>query len=415
MRITINILIVFILAITSAKAQSLEDYFRIAAKHNPELQAKYKEYEVALQKIPQVSSLTDPVFSLGYFLSPVETRVGPQRAKFSLTQMFPWFGTLKAQGDAAALLAEARFQEFLEARNNLWYRVAAAYYPLYELEQRIRLEQENIEILSTFKTIAKAKFRNDNSSMVDVLRADIMLEDANTHLEILREKKKPLLATFNNMLNREDQAPVEMVDSVLTGSIPENFRRDSLLHGNPALDALDLKIRAGEAAEVAAIRQGMPKLGAGLDYVIVGEGPLTASDNGKDVLMPMVSVSIPLFRKKVDAAVKEARLRQEQYALEKEATENSLASGYEMAVFELQNHRQLIALYRKQIKTTQQSLNLLLASYENSGNAFEEVLRMQQQLLKYKKQIASSEAAYLTALAKLNYLTAKTYDYETYR
>jgi len=104
-----------------------------------------------------------------------------------------------------------------------------------------------------------------------------------------------------------------------------------------------------------------------------------------------------------------------EYALEKEATENSLASGYEMAVFELQNHRQLIALYRKQIKTTQQSLNLLLASYENSGNAFEEVLRMQQQLLKYKKQIASSEAAYLTALAKLNYLTAKTYDYETYR
>ena len=415
MRRIIYISIVCILATTMLPAKSLEDYFRMAAENNPELQAKYKQYEAALQKIPQVSSLSDPVFSLGYFLSPVETRVGPQRAKFSLTQMFPWFGTLKAQGDAAALLAEARFQEFLEARNKLWYRVAAAYYPLYELRQVIRIEQENIEILSSFKTIASAKFRHDNTPMVDVLRVDIMRNDALTSLEILQQKEKPLRVTFNNLLNRDDHAPVEITDSISTGFIPENFKRDSLLNANPALDALDQKIRAQKAAEVAASRQGMPKLGAGLDYVIVGEGPLAATDNGKDVLMPMVSVSIPLFRKKVNAAVKEAKLRQEQYALEKKATENNLKSEYEMAIFELRNQQQLIDLYRKQINTTQQSLNLLLTSYENSGNAFEEVLRMQQQLLKYKKLIASSEAAYLTSLAKLNYLTAKTYDYETYR
>ncbi|MDZ7774712.1 MAG: hypothetical protein U5L09_03395 [Bacteroidales bacterium] len=74
-----------------------------------------------MQEIPQASSLSDPAFSLGVFLSPVETRVGAQRTKFSLTQMFPWFGTLKARGDAAALRAEARFQEFLEARNRLYY------------------------------------------------------------------------------------------------------------------------------------------------------------------------------------------------------------------------------------------------------------------------------------------------------
>jgi hypothetical protein len=54
-------------------------------------------------------------------------------------------------------------------------------------------------------------------------------------------------------------------------------------------------------------------------------------------------------------------------------------------------------------------LNLLFTSYGNSGKEFEEVLRMQQQLLKYEKMKATAEVQYQTALAKLNYITAKKY------
>ncbi|NLO02728.1 MAG: TolC family protein, partial [Bacteroidales bacterium] len=122
------IIILILAAGVVSFAQSPEDYFQTAAENNPGLLAKYKEYEAALQKIPQVSSLSDPAFSFGYFISPAETRSGPQRAKFSLVQMFPWFGTLKSQGDVAALRAEAKFQNFLDARNKLWFQVASVYY-----------------------------------------------------------------------------------------------------------------------------------------------------------------------------------------------------------------------------------------------------------------------------------------------
>ena len=131
-----------------------EHYFRVAAENNPGLQAKYKDFEAAMQKVPQVSSLPDPTFSFGYFISPVETRVGPQRAKFSLSQMFPWFGTLEAKADAASLMAEAKYQLFLDAQNKLYYEVSAAYYPLYELNRLKEIEQKNINILQSYKTIA---------------------------------------------------------------------------------------------------------------------------------------------------------------------------------------------------------------------------------------------------------------------
>ena len=415
MKIIVNIVILVFLGTSVSQAQVLDDYFKIAAENNPGLQAKYREFEAAIQKVEQVNTLPDPNFSFGYFISPVETRVGPQKARFSLTQMFPWFGTLRAQGNAAALMAEAKYQAFLDARNRLYYQVAAAYYPLYELNQWKEIERENIEILESYKTIANKKFENGAGTMVDVLRVDIMLKDATTNLSILNDKEAPLLTRFNKLLNREENALVIVEDSLVAQALPDNFRKDSLLAKNPVLEELDLKIASSEASEEVAYKQGLPKFGLGLDYVLVGDRTDLASDmadpqdNDKNAMMPMVSVSIPIFRSKYKAAVKEAQLMQESYSLQKEDFANTLTSSYEMAWFEIQQQQELIDLYDQQIQESIQALNLLFTAYSNSGNEFEEVLRMQQQLLKYEKMRATAETQYQIALAKLNYLTAKTY------
>jgi outer membrane protein TolC len=391
-------------------AQTLDDYFKIAAENNPGLQAIYKEYEAALQKVPQVSTLPDPTFSFGYFISPVETRVGPQQAKFSLTQMFPWFGTLKAQGNVATLTAEAKFQSFIDARNRLYFQVASAYYPLYELKDFVRIEQENISILESYKTIATQKFKNGTGTMVDVLRVDIMLKDAQTNLSILRDKEKPLLTTFNKLLNRSENEPVQISDTLKSVILLDNYRKDSLIVANPKLKALDLKLQASQTAEIVAQKQGLPKLGIGLDYVLVGErADISMPDNGKNVLMPMVSISIPIFRAKYNASVKESQLMQESYTLQKQEVTNTLFSEYETVWFQVQQQLQLISLYEQQIQTSQKSLNLLFTSYGNSGKEFEEVLRMQQQLLKYQKMKATALVQYHIAVEKINYITSKSY------
>ena len=394
---------------TLTNAQSLDDYFKLAAENNPGLQAKFKSFEAAMQKVTQVSSLPDPNLSFGYFVSPVETRVGPQRARFSLTQMFPWFGTLKAQEDAATLMAEAKYQEFLDARNKLYYQVSASYYPLYELHKLISIEEENQRILSSYKEIATIQFQNGKGSMVDVLRVDIMLKDATTNLSILEQKQKPLVTRFNKLLNRSDDDNIVVQDSLFTFSLPANYRKDSLLASNPILDELELKIEASKASEQAAIKQGLPKLGVGLDYVIVGQRTdVSLPDNGQDVFMPMVSVSLPIFRGKYKAAQKEAQLMQESFSHQKVDMANRLTSSYEMVWFDIQKQLEFIELYEEQIITSQQSLNLLFTAYGNSGKDFEEVLRMQQQILKYQKMKATALSDYHIALAELDYITAKS-------
>ncbi len=395
----------------SAMAQdpTLEDYLAIAAQNNPGLQAQYKAFEAALEKIPQATGLPDPTLSFGYFISPVETRVGPQQARFSLNQMFPWFGTLKASGDVATLKAEVQYQTFLDEKNQLFYRVAASYYPLYELNRWLTLERENAEILESYKTIATTKFENAEGTLVDVLRVDLMLKEAVTNIEILEEKRQPLVTTFNKLLNQEEFTPIETPDTLTVSEEIQEFSKDSLFTENPVLSELDLNVRASEAQEVLAEKQGLPKLGVGLDYMIVGEREdlapgMSIQDNGQDALMPMVSLSIPLYQGKYRAAKKEAQLIRQHYSLQKENVMNNLTSGYEMTAFELSQQNQLIALYQEQIAQTRQVLNLLLTAYSNSGKEFEEVLSVQQQLLTYQKMKATALMKYHTAIAKLKYL-----------
>ena len=404
-----KILIISILFMAyNVVGQSINDYYTIAAENNPELKAKYKEFEAAMQKIPQVSSLPDPNLSMGYFISPVETRLGPQNMRFSLTQMFPWFGTLKAQKNAATLMAESKYQAFLNAKNQLYSQVATAYYPLYELLKLKDIEQENIKILESYKNIANAKFENGKGSLVDVLRVDIMIKDAQTNLEILNKKEPALTSWFNSILNRKYDEKIVVSKKIETIELPIEYRKDSIAT-NPILQELELKKQASEATIEAARKQGLPKLGIGLDYVFVGNGMNNFPDSGKDVIMPMVTVSLPIFRKKYNAATKEAKLMQESYAFQKEAYENKLNGTYYKLVFELQKERDLLKLYEGQVITLSKSLSLLFAYYSNANKDFEEVLRMQQELLKYQKMQLSSISTFYIKLAELDYLTAKQF------
>jgi len=392
----------------NVEGQSINDYYTIAAENNPELKAKYKEFEAAMQKIPQVSSLPDPNLSMGYFISPVETRLGPQNMRFSLSQMFPWFGTLKAQKNAATLMAESKYQAFLNAKNQLYSQVATAYYPLYELLKLKDIEQENIKILESYKNIANAKFENGKGSLVDVLRVDIMIKDAQTNLAILTKKEPALTSWFNSILNRKYNEKIVISKDLQIMELPMEYRKDSITT-NPILQELELKKQASEVAIEVARKQGLPKLGLGLDYVLVGKGMNNFPDSGKDIIMPMVSVSLPIFRKKYNAATKEAKLMQESFSFQKEAYENKLNGTYYKLVFELEKERDLLKLYEGQVITLSKSLSLLFAYYSNANKDFEEVLRMQQELLKYQKMQLSSISTFYIKLAELDYLTAKQF------
>jgi cobalt-zinc-cadmium efflux system outer membrane protein len=392
-------------------AQDLSTYLLEAALNNPGLKVKYQEFEIAMKQVSQVNSLPDPTLSFGYFISPVETRVGPQRAKLSLSQMFPWFGSLKAAGNGAEFMAEAKYQDFLQAKNELYKQVKLAWYPIIQAKEEIRLQEENVRILSSFRTLAETSFKNNKASLVDVLRADILLEESKTALQLLNQKLSPLKNTFSRLLNRPIDAALSINDSLGLFDIDSNYRRDSMLVNNPSLQAFDEKSKSLVAKSVLVQKQAMPKIGLGLDYVIVGErSDMNPEGNGQDVIMPMVSLSLPIFTTKNRAKKEEVNLAMLQIDYAKEAYQNKLLSDYDMAIYNAEKAYQLLTLFQKQSKRVKQVIDILIQEYSNSGKDFEEVLKAQQQYLTFKTKELDARVQFNMALAQLDFLTAKNID-----
>lgn len=397
----------YILTSLSTRAQSLQDYQELAMKQNPSIQAKYKTFEAAMTKVQQVNSLPDPTFSLGYFISPVETRVGPQKARFSLSQMFPWFGTLKAQGDVAALSADAVYQQFVDAQNKVKFEVAKAYYPLQELDKLIQIQQSNLELLKSWKQLATVKYENGNTSLADVLRVDLMIKEIETELSLLHDMRQPLTVTFNRILNQPDATSIVMEESMQMEPTTSMIEND--WSANPRIDELNKRIAVAKAQSAVIEKQGLPKIGAGLDYVIVGERTdMNVPDNGKNAFMPMVSISLPIFRGKYKAAIKETELQTEAYQHSIMAIENELASSYENLKYNVNRENQLMDLYKRQIVETEQIQSLMLSAFSNSGEDLDELLRIQMQLLGYQMKEVKAKTRLQTALANIDYVLANS-------
>jgi outer membrane protein TolC len=396
---TISLLISF-----NLQAQILKEYQRQAVENNPSIKSTYKQFEADMTRAQQVNSLPDPTLSFGYFISPVETRVGPQQARFSLTQMFPWFGTLKAKGDVATLQAEASYQRFVDEQNKVRLQVAAAYFPLVELEQIQEIQQQNLQLLNSWKRLATVKYENGQTSLADVLRIDLRKKEIETGLSLIEDEKRPLLIAFNRLLNRTDTATVTLTDSTY---LDFNHLDEPDWTANPQLKELSKRIEANQNQLTVIEKSGFPRLGAGVDYMIIGERTdVNVADNGKNAFMPMVTLSLPIFRGKYKEAQRETELRIEGLQFSIENKENALITQYEKLKFEANRELQLQELYKVQLLETEQIQNLLFTAFSDSGEDLDELLRIQMELLGYSLKQEKSKTRLKTKVANMEYLLA---------
>ena len=95
-------------------------------------------YKASLEKIPQAGAYEDPELDIGVFVKPMETLSGKQIADFTLMQMFPWFGTRKAARNEATEMSRMAYEQFREARNNLFYEVKSQWYQLCNLNEQYK-------------------------------------------------------------------------------------------------------------------------------------------------------------------------------------------------------------------------------------------------------------------------------------
>lgn len=392
-------------------AQSLNDYIKIAIENNPGLKAKDTEYRIALKKVPQVNALPDPQVNISLFKEPMMLPMGNQLGSIAGMQMFPWPGTLKAMEDEAYKASDVKLKGVDVAMNDLVFRIRNTWYPLLELDEQIAVKKQLLKILNSDKELAIVKIAQGMAPLVDAIRADLMIDEVKTEISLLQQKKKPLELTFNRLLNREDSSSVVINEALPDLSEELNIFSNSV-ESNPLLAVLDLQVEMAKAEETVAEYMRKPMIGAGLQYMVLIKRPNNEliPNTGQDMIMPMATVTVPIWTKKYDAAVAQTRLMQQMYTEMKSDMTNEMTSMAQMVMYDLGEKKQMYMLINAQIKKIEQATELVISSYRNAGSDFEEVLRLQQQCYKYKTEKISLRKEYQILKAKLEYIKGNNYE-----
>ena len=387
-----------------AQAQDAHTELRLeAARNNPALRSAAAAWRAELARADAAGKLPDPRVTYGNFVAPVETRVGPQQHQVALTQTFPWFGSLGRERDAAASAAETARARLHETWLDVELRLARSLHELHRVDGLLAIERDALELLGQFEAVARARLRVNAVGSADLLRLQVELGRTEDRVRQLEDLRAPVIARIDALLDRPSDRAFATTPPL--GEWPSLAPLDSLearmLAGHPRLVALRAEAeRQARLADVARDR-GRPDFTLGVVHTFVGDrDDADVMDEGSDATLATVSINVPLWRGKVDAAVRSAH---EQRAARESAvhtTANELRADLARARYEFDDASRRVELYeRTLVPKAEESLGATLDAYANGAADFGELIDVEQTLLEFQRHLLQAHVDRVNARA----------------
>jgi len=317
--------------ISQINGQSVEDLISQAKEYNPGLKALRLDYEAALQKADQVNDWPDPTVNLALGVLPVETRLGAQRFKIGVSQMIPWKGSLDAKSDAANAMAEVKSYTDEVKEIDIEYAIRNSYATLQYLEGKKGIIQKKVEVLDALEDLAKSAVRSGKGKLSNVLFIERKREILEANLALLDKKMEQPTVMINRWTGKslDTKIVVEEQSDVL-------WSKEEIIqfaeNGHPQFRVLENQKTASNAKLALIKYDSKPKIGVGLDYAYIdGRDDVVIPGNGRDVLMPMGSISIPIHKGRFSAIRQEEAIRQEALDRKAEDLQDMFAAEIELA------------------------------------------------------------------------------------
>jgi outer membrane protein TolC len=404
----------------------LRAYLVEAAENSPELQGLYAEWKAAMARIPQAKSLDDPQLTYTQFLKSDLTRFGVE-----LMQMFPWFGTLKARGDQATAEADAALERLYGARNRLFEDVKTAYHDYAFLGQSIDTTHAEAKLLSDMEDNVTSRYGVGLAAEADVLRVQIEQSRLEDQYNQFLQQRASASARLAALLGREaaKELPWPKDVELPPPPPPAPVVLAQLRLKNPALTEMDRVIKGREVGIDLAKRKRYPNVTVGLGFndmkppeKMPAEWPSRAYVEGgtqllrtgkvdavgiandiamdetikkispkpdpmSDEVMVSVGVNVPIWRKRINGGIEEAKQMEQAAVSEKRSRILTLEVEAREALFQMHDARRRYDLYTDVlIPRSRQAYESLQSKYSagDKGTTFLDVLGGVQEVLNYE-------------------------------
>jgi outer membrane protein TolC len=369
---------------------------------------------------------------------------GNQVAEIKLMQMFPWFGVIKNAKDEMSLMAKAKYETFRDTKLQTYYDVQRMWYDLYKVRENIRISEKNIDLLKTIERLTLVKYKSGSGNvgtsspeskmsggrpaaissgssgmntmgansgttsvqqsapssstpapmgsssggtgLSDVYQIQIEMGDLENNIASLKSEEQVVTARFNSLLNRSQLTPVTVTDLLSTEPLDSLYLSvsDTMFTRNPMLTMLQYEHQSLEARRKMQKQMGYPMVGLGVNYSVINKSNIsTSAMNGQDMIMPMVTLTLPVYRKKYKAMQNETNLLKTASEQNFQATSNSLQTDYYEALQLYNDAQRRIKLYDSQSQLAKRTLDIRIKTFSTSNSSLTDVLRIRQQLFEY--------------------------------
>jgi len=390
----------------SEERLSLKGLIDEAVKANPEIRTLKNRVASLKAAAPQAGTLPDPMLTIGVDNVPVSDpsfdAFLPTSKVIGLSQKVPFPGKLALKEEAANLRADSMESLYRDKVTEIVKRVKEAYFDLLFIDQSIRINERNRELIKGLADVAATKYSVGKGLQQDVLKAQVELSKIIDELIVLRQKKETARARINTLLNRPPKAP--LADPEERETTPFSFTLEELeakaLKTSLPLKAMARLIEGSEADLRLAKKEFFPDFNFAVTYKQREDG---ANFPGDDWFSAFITVNIPLYAKR----------KQRQGVIESQAELARRESIYDEVknriLFEVKNtfdeikkEGELIHLYEEGfLPQARQSLDSAISGYQVDKVDFLTLVDNQLTLLKFELAYARTLANYEKQLAKM--------------
>ena len=372
-----------------------EDVLHRAFLANGELEAAYFQWKAALERVDVAGTYPNVNVEVGF-----EYMFSSQRMKSwdRLTvrgQLDRLMLPLKVSREArmALTMAQAAGARFEAAKFSLQRDVLVAWHNYTLLGERIRIAQDNVNLLKLISETAAARVRA-GASQQDLLKAQIESELAVNELRNMEAEAPQMRAMLNAMLGRQPQAPLQPPPQPASRPVPDDRRiLEAGVRANPELAALELEVRAGQDALELARMRFLPDV-----------SPMAALTGGASQMigaMVMLPTALPAIR----GAIREARAQLHRLEAVSRQSNLDTAATFVATLYAMRNSERQIDLFERTVlPMAEQVFANSRQAYASGAVGFIELIDSQRTLLEVKLMIAEARAAREIALARLEAL-----------
>jgi len=259
-----------------------------------------------------------------------------------------------------------------------------------------------------WKAAVESRYTAAAGSHPDIIRAQIELATLADKLESIEQMREPTVAKLNSILNRESDLPLRW--PVRRPLEPIQINRQMVIGklraNNPELKALDFDRAAAESKVELAKKRFYPDISLGLDWIQTDDARMAGtSDSGKDPIIAMISVNLPLWRDSYKAGRRQAEAKLRQVSAQRLQKENDIVAQTAKVLYEFEDSARKVALYADTlIPKAKEMLEASEVAYRAGTLDFLSLIDAQRTLLGFELLGELAVTDYLQRLAELEML-----------